>query len=120
MSIVMGMWPELYTAYLQCSSQWDGDYDAVVKSHTPVYLVVGEKDEYYGATPSRQAYDAIHKLYEKEGLSDSEIDQLLVLDIKPTSYFKNQGITNQHGYGGSLFVKDKEIMGWLFGQQKEE
>lgn len=29
MSRVMGMQPELYTAYLQCSSQWDGSYEAV-------------------------------------------------------------------------------------------
>lgn len=43
MSRVMGMRPELYTAYLQCSSRWDGGYEAVVKSRTPVYLAVGEK-----------------------------------------------------------------------------
>ena len=43
MSRVMGMKPELYTAYLQCSSQWDGDYDKVVEDRIPVYLVIGEK-----------------------------------------------------------------------------
>ena len=59
MSRVMGMRPELYTAYLQCSSRWDGGYEAVVKSRTPVYLAVGEKDEYYGAEPSRNAYSEI-------------------------------------------------------------
>lgn len=118
MSLVMGMRPDLYTAYLQCSSKWDGGYEAVVSSRTPVYLVVGEHDEYYGADPSRQAYEAIHKLYEDEGLSDSEIDRLLVLDVKPDSYFKDQGITNQHGQGGALFVQDEKVMGWLFGQQK--
>ena len=50
-------------------------------------------------------------------MSDSEIDELLVLDIKPTTYFTSQGITNQHGAGGYLFVRDEGIMGWLFGQQ---
>lgn len=120
MSLVMGMRPDLYTAYLQCSSQWDGAYDAVVKSRTPVYLVVGEGDEYYGSEPSQQAYDAIHARYEKEGLSDQEIDKLLVLDIKPADYFTSRGATNQHGYGGALFVRDETIMGWLFGQQKQE
>ena len=92
------------------------DYDAVVKSRTPVYFAVGEKDEYYGSEPSQKAYDTLHELYEKEGLSDSEIDKLLVLDIRPTSYFAEKGITNQHAYGGSLFCKDESIMGWLFGQ----
>lgn len=120
LSLVMGMRPELYTAYLQCSSQWDGGYDAVVESRTPVYLVVGERDEYYGSLPSENAYDAIHELYEKQGLTDSEIDKLLVLDIKTTPYFSKQGVTNQHGGGGHLFVQDEEIMGWLFGQQRGE
>lgn len=113
MSRVMGMRPDLYTAYLQCSSQWDGNYTEVVKARVPVYFAIGEKDEYYGSEPSRNAYNAIHKLYEQEGLSNSEIDRLLVLDIKPTSYFSSEGISNQHGYGGYLFVRDKNIMGWL-------
>lgn len=119
MSRVMGMRPDLYTAYLQCSSQWDGNYTEVVKARVPVYFAIGEKDEYYGFEPSRNAYNAIHKLYEQEGLSNSEIDRLLVLDIKPTSYFSSEGISNQHGYGGYLFVRDKNIMGWLFGQVKK-
>lgn len=119
MSRVMGMKPDLYTAYLQCSSQWDGNYTEVVKARVPVYFAIGEKDEYYGSEPSRNAYNAIHKLYEQEGLSNSEIDRLLVLDIKPTSYFSSEGISNQHGYGGYLFVRDKNIMGWLFGQVKK-
>ena len=119
MSRVMGMRPDLYTAYLQCSSQWDGNYTEVVKARVPVYFAIGEKDEYYGSEPSRNAYNAIHKLYEQEGLSNSEIDRLLVLDIKPTSYFSSEGISNQHGYGGYIFVRDKNIMGWLFGQVKK-
>ena len=119
MSRVMGMRPDLYTAYLQCSSQWDGNYTEVVKARVPVYFAIGEKDEYYGSEPSRNAYNAIHKLYEQEGLSNSEIDRLLVLDIKPTSYFSSEEISNQHGYGGYLFVRDKNIMGWLFGQVKK-
>ncbi len=119
MSRVMGMRPDLYTAYLQCSSQWDGNYTEVVKARVPVYFAIGEKDEYYGSEPSRNAYNAIHKLYEQEGLSNSEIDRLLVLDIKPTSYFSSEGISNQHGYGGYLFVRDKNIMGWLFVQIKK-
>ena len=114
MSLVMGKRPDLFTAYLHCSSQWDGAYAPVVESRTPVYLVVGEGDEYYGAQPTREAYDALHALYEQEGLSDGEIDRLLVLDIKDASYFESQGVSNQHG-GGNLFAQDSGIMGWLFG-----
>lgn len=49
-------------------------------------------------------------------LRSEEIDRLLVLDIKDSSYFERQGVTNQHGGGGALFSHDDEIMGWLFGK----
>ena len=45
MSQVMGMRPDLFTAYLQCSSQWDGAYEPVVEARVPVYFVIGESDE---------------------------------------------------------------------------
>ncbi len=118
MSLVMGMEPELFTAYLQGSSKWDGDYEKVIKSRTPVYLVIGENDEYYGSEPSKEAYEKIYNLYKKEGLSDSEIDKLLVLDVKNGDYFNKAGVTNQHGGGASLFFHDETIMRWLFNKSK--
>ena len=115
MSQVMGMRPDLFTAYLQCSSQWDGAYEPVVEARVPVYFVIGESDEYYGSGPSQEAYDSLRELYEQAGLSQAEIDQLLVLDIKDADYFRDGGAPNQHG-GGNLFAQDPEIMGWLFKQ----
>ena len=115
MSQVMGKRPGLFTAYLQCSSQWDGAYEPVVESRTPVYIVVGESDEYYGSEPSEEAYENLYGLYREAGLSDEEISELLVLDIKDAEYFESQGMTNQHG-GGNLFAADEDIMGWLFSR----
>lgn len=115
MSRVMGLRPDLFTAYLQCSSQWDGAYEPAVEARVPVYFVIGESDEYYGSEPSREAYDQLYELYTEAGLSDEEIAQLLVLDIKEAAYFTEGGAPNQHG-GGNLFAQDPEIMGWLFGQ----
>ena len=115
MSRVMGKRPELFTVYLQCSSQWDGAYEPVVESRTPVYIVVGESDEYYGSGPSEEAYENLYGLYREAGLSDEEISELLVLDIKDAEYFESQGMTNQHG-GGNLFAADEDIMGWLFSR----
>ena len=115
MSRVMGMRPELFTAYLQCSSQWDGAYEPVTEARVPVYLVVGESDEYYGSEPSRRAYNRLRELYAEEGLTEEEIGRLVVLDIKDADYFREGGAPNQHG-GGNLFAQDPEIMGWLFGQ----
>ena len=118
MSQVMGKRPELFAAYLQCSSQWDGDYEPVIESRTPVYFVIGESDEYYSSQPTQEAYENLYELYRQEGLSDEEINQLLVLDIQDADYFESQGVTVQHG-GGNLFAQDEEIMGWLFSKQRE-
>lgn len=115
MSRAIGMRPDLFTAYLQCSSQWDGAYEPVAEARVPVYFAIGENDEYYGSEPSREAYDRLHALYIQAGLTEEEIGRLLVLDIKDADYFEAGGAPNQHG-GGNLFARDPEIMGWLFGQ----
>lgn len=115
MSIVMGKRPELFTAYLQVSFQWDGKYESVVEQRLPVYFAIGHNDEYYGLEPTREAYDTFHALYEQQGLTDAEIDELLVLDVKEHTYFTDRGMSNEHG-GGGLFAYDEEIMGWLFSR----
>ena len=113
LSLVLAKQPELYTAALMCSSQWDGEYEPVVKAKTPVYFVIGESDEYYGSEAFKEAYQKIYELYKEQGLSESDIDKLVVLDVKEKDYFEGTQITYQHG-GGYLFCRDKAIMGWLF------
>lgn len=113
LSLVLEKQPELFTAALMCSSQWDGAYEPVVKAKTPIYFVIGENDEYYGSEPFREAYQTMYNLYREQGLSDSEVDKLLVLDVKGDDYFEGTRVTYQHG-GGYLFCRDREIMGWLF------
>ena len=113
MSLVLGNRPELFTRALMCSSQWDGEYESVVKAKTPVYFVIGENDEYYSSKPFKDAYQKLYNLYRKQGLCEKQIEKLLVLDVKDSSYFQRTGITYQHG-GGYLFCRDKNIMGWLF------
>lgn len=113
MSIVMGKRPDLFTAYLQVSSQWDGTYEPVAAQHLPVYLAIGRNDEYYGSESTQRAYDILHDLYRKQGMTEDEIDKILVLDIKEHAYFTERNAPNEHG-GGGLFAYDEEIMGWLF------
>lgn len=115
MSQVVGKRPDLFTAYLQVNSQWDGEYETVAEQRLPVYFAIGRNDEYYGCEPSQEAYDTLYSLYVKQGLSDAEIDELLVLDIKEHDYFTDRGMSNEHG-GGGLFAYDEKIMGWLFSQ----
>ena len=117
MSIAVGKRPDLFTAYLQVSSKWDGEFESVAKARLPVYLAIGENDEYYGSSPTRQAYETLRSLYEKQGLTSAEIDEILVLDIKSYDWFTSRNAPNEHG-GGGLFAEDPEIMGWLFRQSK--
>ncbi|MBC5738319.1 prolyl oligopeptidase family serine peptidase [Lawsonibacter faecis] len=119
LSLVLAKRPELFTAALHCSSQWDGDLAPLAESRTPLYLVIGESDEYYGSQPAAQAYDALRALYTEKGLTEAEISALLVLDVKDQTYFTSRGLTNQH-MGGGLFASDEEIMGWLFGHGEKE
>lgn len=117
-SVAVSKRPDLYTAWLMGSSQWDGDYDSIVNARIPVYLAVGEHDSYYGSGPLKKAYRELHRRYVKKGLSENQIDRLLVLDVKPASYFTSQGFDDQHA-GGQLFARDKTIMSWLFSQRKK-
>jgi predicted peptidase len=113
MSLVLAKRPELFTAALHVSSKWDGDLQPLAESRTPVYMVIGENDEYYGSSPIKNTYSQLCAMYRNNGLTDEEIKSLEVLDVKSSDYFASFGITNQHG-GGGYTAKDSDIMGWLF------
>lgn len=114
-SLVMEIAPELYTAFLHCSSQWDGELAPLVEAMTPVYMVTGENDSYYGSGSVRETYDKLVQLYRDKGLTDEEIQKLVVLDLKDQAWFDERGIRDQHG-GGGYFAREEDIMGWLFGE----
>lgn len=112
-SIAVSKRPDLFTAYLHISSQWDGEFESVAKARLPVYIAIGKDDEYYGSEKSQNAYNTLYKLYKEQGLTDEEIAQILILDIKERNYFTSRNVTNEHA-GGSLFAEDETIMSWLF------
>ena len=114
-SIAVGKRPDLFTAYLQVSSQWDGEYESVATARLPVYIAIGRDDEYYGSRKSQNAYDTLYNLYKNQGLTDAEINKILVLDIKERDYFTSRNAPNEHG-GGGLFAEDENIMNWLFSE----
>lgn len=55
----------------------------------------------------------LHSLYERQSLTDSAIDQLLVLDVRGQDFFSSHGFSDQHA-GGQAFAHDPAVMGWLF------
>lgn len=117
LSLVMQLAPERFAAVLHVNSVWDGELAPLIQSRTPVYLVIGESDEYYGSARISATYQEIVSLYEAEGLSEEEIAELVVLDIKDAAYFEAVGAQNQHS-GGGYYAFDEEIMGWLFSHSR--
>ena len=118
-SLVMGMRPELFAACLVTSTRWDGDLDVLAASRKPVYMAIGDRDSYYGAQPLTDAYNELHAIYASQGLSDAEIDGLLVLDVRSQDFFDAHGFSDQHA-GGQAFAHDSTVMGWLFSHTREE
>lgn len=110
LSLVVEKKPELYTAVLHVASVWDGALQPLAESRTPVYFVIGESDEYYGSSRISATYRQLCELYEAQGLTEEQINDLAVLDVKTAEYF-NGG--NQHGGAGKVAF-DENIMGWLF------
>ena len=60
------------------------------------------------------AAERMRAAYRERGLPEERIDELVVLDVKPTSHFVEHGFpedAGQHGAGGHLFAHEAEIMG---------
>lgn len=113
-SIVMGLRPELFAAVLHVISRWSGDIQPLVEAQVPVYMAIGEEDDYYGAQPDIEAYAAITQAYQRAGLPEERVKELVTLDVRPSSYFGQEGLQRgQHAAGGALFPHDEQVMGWL-------
>lgn len=118
LSLVMDRRPDLVAAILHVSSVWDGDIANVAENEVPVYFFIGESDEYYGSSRITETYRRLVSLYQARGLTEDEIAELAVLDIKDEAYFNKVGAPNQHG-GGGFAAYDENVMGWLFSHSKE-
>lgn len=114
LSLVMDKAPELYRRALHMSSRWDGTGDALVAARTPVRMDIGESDDYYGSGPVSGSYEELRQKYLSAGVSEQQIADLLLLDVKPASYFGSYA-SSQHLGGAALFAYDADIMGWLLG-----
>lgn len=117
LSIVLGKNPELFTSALFISSQWDGDLNVLANARTPLYIAIGENDSYYGSQKAKNAYNTLYELYKNQGLSDEQINDILVLDVKQHEYFTSQGMQDEHA-GLGLFAYDENIMNWIFSKNK--
>lgn len=102
---------------LDAASQWDGTYAPLAENRVAVYIFMGEDDEYYGSQRARDAYEGLTEAYRAEGMTDSEIDELVTLNIPNADWFRERGVSSQHG-GGSLIFDDMDVLNWIAGFRK--
>ena len=119
MSYILEKRPGMFARALHVSSQWDGDLYPVAEARLPVYFFIGEEDSYYGSQPAREAYERLVAIYREQGLSEEEIAELAVFDMRGSEYFDIFGVADQHAVG-VLVAEDPEVMGWLFGRPVEK
>lgn len=112
MSLVLNTYANLYDKALMVSSEWNGIYDNVIENRLPLYFFIGEDDDYYGSDNFKESYQKIHDRYIEEGLSDEEIDEILILDVRDRNYFHEHGLSSEHA-GGGLVAHESDIMKWL-------
>ncbi len=110
-SIAVSKRPDLFTRFLHVSSKWDGDYKKVQLNPLAIYFFTSLHDSYYGSKVILDAYYTIRK--NNQNLTDKEIEDFLILDIKDDEYFLSRGVNDYHG-GGLLAAYDKVVMNWLF------
>lgn len=124
LSRVLEIKPEIYKAALFVSSQWDGDPKLLTETQTRLYLFTAEHDSYYGSEPAKEAWQQIYDLYRAQGLTNTEISDLLVLDVRKDTWFDMmmaehterttaQYATDYHG-AGMLVAFDESVMRWVF------
>ena len=118
MSQAVAMRPDLYAAYLHGASQWDGEFDSIAENNVAVYIFMAENDEYYGSQKARDAYEGLYSAYQKTGLSDSEINKKLRVEIPDNEYFRERRITGNYHGGGNVLFNDENILNWITLQSK--
>lgn len=115
-SQVVSMRPDLYAAYLHGASQWDGTFEPIAENDVAVYIFMAENDEYYGSAKARDAYNGLHEAYLNTGLTESQIEDVLCLEIPDNEYFNSRGIYSYHG--GIILFEDQSILQWIVEKQK--
>ncbi len=109
--------PELFTAYLQISAQWDGRMAQTCKARIPIYFLVGENDSFYGSDETRRIYHQMYDIYVEQGLSSSEINELLQLNVLDDSFFDAREL-DYHGGAQEALLRFPEISAWLLSRHK--
>ena len=112
LSLVLDKNANLYDGALMVSSEWDAGYDDVVDEELPLYFFIGEEDDYYGSANFKETYQELYNRYLRKGLTEKQIDDILILDVRDEDHFISHGYTSQHA-GGEEVAREADVMKWL-------
>lgn len=112
LSLVLDKNANLYDGALMVSSEWDAGYDDVVDEELPLYFFIGEEDDYYGSANFKETYQELYNRYLRKGLTEKQIDDILILDVRDEDHFISHGYTSQYA-GGEEVAREADVMKWL-------
>ncbi len=90
---------------------------AVVDNRIPVYVWHGFNDETAPCGRGVTTYRLLRRIYEEEGLSEEEIDDLVKIYLIPTQEFHDMGILSYH-MASKVAVAHPEFIEWMLSQHK--
>jgi predicted peptidase len=110
---------DLFATYLHLSSMWFSSFDNVISEHLPIYIKIGRNDHMVSQSVAVSTYEALRRAYLEQGVSNAEIERLVILDIRNDEYFYEQGICNYH-FGAKATGNNRDIIKWTLSQRKYE
>lgn len=107
-SMAVSKHPNLFAAFLEVSSKWDGDIGAVAKAGLPVAFAVAQDDSYYGSVPMEQTMQQMQSAYTRYGYENN-----LCFFLADPDWVSSHGFTDTHAAGNG-FSREQPLMDWFF------
>jgi predicted peptidase len=121
LSMVLERQPSSFCAALFCGGTWSGAIDSLVNAEVPVYMVVAEDDSVADPAASKTTAMRLREFYKIRSLSDDQIAELVVYDVKSADYLAAAGVDTadtaaRHSALPALVAHDSDIMSWLISR----
>ncbi|MDO4548932.1 MAG: prolyl oligopeptidase family serine peptidase, partial [Clostridia bacterium] len=94
-------------------------FEQVVNNRINVWVWHGYNDETAPTGRGVSSYMILRRIYEEEGLSDEEIDELVKLTLVDTQEFHDLGILSYH-MASKVAVSHQEFLDWMLSQTRAD
>jgi predicted peptidase len=99
-------------AYLAQAEAVMGD---VVARRIPVLVSHGVNDQTISSPSGISTYEALRALYKAEGMSDAEIDKLVMIDLYEDPAYLAMGVSERHANVPVAIKNNPQLFTWLLG-----